>query len=80
MLVFGGCTDKEIVYVDANGTQIQKHRHIKEYNDIVCDDRGYAYYEHYFEANTYSYNLTPILENATIGDRVGMRQVLCQDI
>lgn len=82
LLIFGGCTEKEIVYVDANGTQIQNHRHVKENNDIVCDDRGYAYYEHYYESSIYSYNLTPIFEN-TYDEYKGiysMRQVLCKEL
>jgi hypothetical protein len=80
LLIFGGCTEKEIVYVDANGTQIHKHRHVKDYNEIVCDDRGYAYYEHYFELNANSYNLTPIFENTYYNGVRSMRQVLCKEL
>lgn len=75
ILILSGCTEKEAIHVDANGTQIKSYQQMKQ-QDIVCDSRGYAYYQYYFVGNSGSYNLTPMLEN---GD-YGTYQILCKDL
>jgi DNA/RNA endonuclease G (NUC1) len=73
-----GCEDKvkeKIVYVDSNGTIIQKDPPIefrKLYFNVSCDDRDYAYYT---QNSGYS-SKTPILRNSP----VGTIQVTCADI
>lgn len=48
-----------------------KYGKISENNRIVCDDRGYAYYEY---TDTYKYSLTPIFDNGI----VNIQQVKCK--
>lgn len=61
---------------DSSNTKIiqnekPKYDKINKNNRIVCDDRGYAYYEY---TNTYRYSLTPIFDNG-IGN---IQQVKCK--
>ena len=78
--LFSGCTEKEIVFVDANGSVIQdkpKYDQIDSTNKIVCDKRGYAYYEYNY---SHRYSLTPILENNPKAGTWSTIQVKCEDL
>ena len=66
-LLFIGCTEKEVVYVDANGTAMAQPKRFETITPpIVCDTRGYAFYKNkgYGFAD---YSLVPIMHNGTYG-------------
>lgn len=78
-LIFIGCSsDKEIIYIDANGTAINHKPQYETINPpIVCDTRGFAYYKlRGYSALGIDYSLTPIMFNTTYG----ARQVECKDL
>ncbi len=74
VMLLSGCETKiQKVYVDANGTEITSYKEFKTLKaEIVCDDRGYAYYLSSMGWNS----ITPVLENSTYGTS----QVRCETL
>ena len=72
LITLSGCNEKIVkVYVDENGTEINKPKLGTMNADIVCDDRGYAYY-----SSKYYAAFAPVLENHGYGSYI----VECKDL
>lgn len=73
-LVFVGCS--ESCQVDSNSTQVNSTPQFKIVSpEIVCDPRGYAYYEFDVKGENV---LTPILKNANLSEH--FHQVKCDEL
>lgn len=75
VLFFVGCSESCQVQ-DSNSTQVQNSQQFKTIKpDVVCDTRGYAYYEFDVKGENV---LTPILENENL--TAHFHQVKCEEL